>query len=269
MVKKLLISPVLVAILLVSVISVSTVFAVPTITLTPSGGDDTAAIHTAIANIDDGGTIYFEAGTFHANIVIDDPDKSFSLVGAGQGVTILDGNTDGSPGGDGIVLSIKNTNADNDIILVLGFTITNGHSTSYGAGAFFDSSSPNVVNCTFTGNSADTGAGMYNCLSSPTVTNCTFSNNSAVNGAGMCNQFTSYPLITFCTFTGNTATYSGGGMLNTQSTVPLIVSCTFSGNHASNNGGGMRNTYSASVTIQNCTFSSNTSDSNGGGMSTY
>ena len=58
----------------------------------------------------------------------------------------------------------------------------------------FDSSSPTVSNCTFTGNSvAAVGGGMYNVASSPIVDGCTFTENSAEVGGGMYNFDSSSP----------------------------------------------------------------------------
>ncbi|MHC4572905.1 MAG: right-handed parallel beta-helix repeat-containing protein [Planctomycetota bacterium] len=125
-------------------------------------------------------------------------------------------------------------------------------------------SSPELVNCTFSGNSANFGSGMFNNSSSPTVINCAFSGNSAGSGGGMYSQIGSSPTVTNCTFSGNMANDNGGGLYNDNSS-PELVNCTFSGNNAVQTGGGMYNNNS-SPTVTNCTFSGNMANDNGGGL---
>ncbi len=153
-----------------------------------------------------------------------------------------------------------------------GFTVTGGNANGYsdldklGGGMFNDSSSPVVVNCTFSGNSASwDGGGMSNSHSSPTVIHSAFSGNSAgAVGGGMYNHYSS-PAVTHCTFFGNEAESVGGGMYNGASSSPAVTNCTFSGNSAVHHGGGMYNEDS-SPAVTNCTFSGNLAGSYGGGM---
>jgi hypothetical protein len=113
------------------------------------------------------------------------------------------------------------------------------------------------------------GGGMFNYQSSPIVTNCTFSGNSAeYYGGGMSNINNSSPMVTNCAFSGNDATY-GGGMHTLNNSNPTVTNCTFSGNAAISWGGGMRN-FGSSPTVTNCTFSGNTVKyQSGGGMHNY
>ena len=158
-----------------------------------------------------------------------------------------------------------------------GLVITGGNANAAGNGAlgggmFNLSSSPTVINCTFSGNSANVhGGGMYNNDSSPTVTNCLFSGNSAgTNGGGMYNANTSNPTVTNCTFSGNIASSQGGGMFNTESN-PTVIDCLFSVNSAEANsaggiGGGILNTFNSSPMVTNCVFRGNWSTGLGGGI---
>jgi hypothetical protein len=144
-----------------------------------------------------------------------------------------------------------------------GFTIT----ASSDSGMINDSSSPTVVNCTFSGNTAEAGGGMLNMGSSPTVANCVFSGNSAEYGGGMEN-YNSSPTVTHCTFSGNTAGSGGGGMMNDGSSSPNVTGCIFLLNSSLGEGyeyggGGMSN-YGSSPTVTNCTFSGNSARSGGG-----
>ena len=157
--------------------------------------------------------------------------------------------------------------------VLYGYTITGGTGIEdgsygkHGGGMYNFSSSPTVINCTFSGNKArgseglGAGGGMYNYDSGPTVTNCAFSGNTAYAGGGMVNTFSS-PTVTNCTFSGNTASL-GGGMFNGGGR-PTVTNCAFSGNAATDAGGGMYNAGSTPL-VTNCTFGGNTA-AYGGGM---
>ena len=102
------------------------------------------------------------------------------------------------------------------------------------------------------------GGGMYNYLSSPMVTNCTFNGNTASSGGGMLNDHSS-PIVINCTFTGNNANhYDGGGMFNFRGS-PKIINCTFSGNTAGRYGGSISSFESYPVLIH-CILWGNTPD---------
>jgi len=109
----------------------------------------------------------------------------------------------------------------------------------------------------------NTGGGMYNFNCSPMVTNCTFSGNSSYyDGSGMYNRFCPSPTITNCTFSWNSANASAGGVYNYSSS-SLVTNCTFTDNSAEYFAGGMYN-YDSSQTISNCTFLGNSSHGFGG-----
>ena len=189
----------------------------------------------------------------------------------------------------------EGTDLDSSAVLD-GFSIAGGNADGSsphiaGGGMYNDSSSPMLINCTFSGNSAyystveypmgklftvhyGDGGGMYNYFSSPTLANCTFSNNSAAHGGGMHNCDSSSPTLINCVFSMNSADY-GGGMCNWSSS-PSLSNCTFSGNSACaiaaypylshfGRGGGMYNRSSSPI-LSNCTFSDNSSNHYGGGM---
>ncbi len=111
-----------------------------------------------------------------------------------------------------------------------GFVVARGLA-SYGGGMYNDSSSPTVVNCSFTENSASQAGGMYNYSSSPAVVNCTFTGNSAnYYGGGMQNSNYASPTVVNCTFTGNSTNYdgsggNGGGMYNDYYSYPILTNC--------------------------------------------
>ena len=105
------------------------------------------------------------------------------------------------------------------------------------------------------GYSAAYGGGMLNHSSSPIVTNCTFTGNSADNTGGGMMNYSSSPIVTNCTFTGNSANTDGGGMMNYSSS-PTVTNCTFKENEAAA-AAGMANYISSSPTVTNCTFKEN------------
>jgi predicted outer membrane repeat protein len=148
---------------------------------------------------------------------------------------------------------------------IINCTFSGNSASNNGGGMYNVFSSPTITNCTFSGNTAgDFGGGMYNTQSSPTISDCTFSSNSAVGGSGIYNIISS-PVITGCIFSDNSASNFGGG-INNEASSPTITSCIFSGNSAGSNGGGMGNVSNSSPTITSCTFSGNTASRSGGGM---
>ncbi|MCC7568340.1 MAG: hypothetical protein KO463_01825, partial [Candidatus Methanofastidiosa archaeon] len=244
--------------------------AMPAITLHPSGGpDDTAAVHAAIAAIDDGGVIYFSPGTYYVNININSPAKSFSLVGiGGPDHTILNGDTTGDETGDGSVVTIRDTHSLAAPITLEGFTLTNGAHT-FGGGLNNDRASTIVTNCVFRDNTASSGgAGMANYQSAPVVTSCTFVDNSASSpgsdGGGMYNA-QSQPRISSCIFEGNVAQDEGGAIVNASGSSLFVVNTSFVGNSAYN-GGAIHFFNSVTVTIEYCTISGNRAENDGGGI---
>ena len=92
------------------------------------------------------------------------------------------------------------------------------------------------------------GGGIYCAVNpSPVITNCTFSGNSADYGGG-----SFLGTLNNCTFTSNSANSGGGCSAGT------LNNCLLSGNSA-NSGGG-----SYGGTLNNCTFTSNSAKSGGG-----
>ncbi len=118
------------------------------------------------------------------------------------------------------------------------------------------------------------GGGIYNQGSSPVVTNCTFSGNTASSGGGGMFNNASFPVVTNCTFSGNTAAV-GGGMCNFSSS-PVVTNCVFTENTANDdnsnddgNGGGMSNGIDSSPQVINCIFTGNTAEHDGAGMHNF
>lgn len=88
----------------------------------------------------------------------------------------------------------------------------------------------------------------------PVLTNCTFIGNSARSGGGMSNDHCSTTL-TNCTFIENSADW-GGGIGNDGFPGPKLVNCTFTANRAGYKGGAIANAESR-TTLENCTLIAN------------
>ena len=124
--------------------------------------------------------------------------------------------------------------------VIEGFLITGGFANGSGSISYSNKS--------FNNNRA---GGMYNNTSSPSIVNSTFSGNSTISiGGGMYNN-SSFPSIVNTVFSGNSAN-QGGGIYNNLSS-PDIVNSTFSENSATN-GGGIHNSDSSASTIYNSVF---------------
>jgi hypothetical protein len=211
-------------------------------------------------------------------------------------VTILSGEIGAAGNADNAYHVVRAASLTSTAVLD-GFTITGGNADGpapdlVGGGMFSDSSSPTLMNLTFSGNTAlNHGGGMYNYMSSPTLTKVTFSSNIANDsGGGMYNDAGSDPVLTNVTFGDNRALNNAGGMFNSASS-PELSDVTFSANIASDAGGGMYNSDSdpeltnliftgniagedgggmlnwfSSPELTNATFSNNTAEASGGGM---
>ncbi len=121
---------------------------------------------------------------------------------------------------------------------------------------------------TITGGSAAEGAGMYISNSSyPAVTHCIFSGNSAsFEGGGMFVSTSSSVSITNSVFSGNFAYYGGGVILNFSSSASITQS-VFSGNLAAIEGGGILVDNTSDLILTNCTLNGNSDNFwKGGGL---
>ncbi len=174
----------------------------------------------------------------------------------------------GSASLDGFI--VRNGNATDVLtsITVNGYTIKH----DAGNGMSIVSSSPGVMNCTFTNNSVEhsscrMGGGIYMLSSFSEITNCVFKENWARGGGGI-GMESSVPTITGCSFIDNTS-YHGGGTDNSSSS-PVFNNCKFTGNKAylyegGGSGGAMYIFGSGSYpSLKNCIFSGNSAIYGGG-----
>jgi hypothetical protein len=171
--------------------------------------DQYATIQEAINASSDGDTILVEPGTHlgSGETVLKLYGTSVTIEGiAGADRTFIDGED---------ARRVVTCSSHEEGVLIKGFTITGGYSTT-GAGVYCVDSSPVFTDCIMDSNVATSlGGGAY-CYQndinavSPSFINCTFANNSAGNGGGLYSS-DSNPSLVSCTVTGNT----GGGIYNT------------------------------------------------------
>jgi hypothetical protein len=224
-------------------------------------------INKGIALADLWGTLVIGPGTYVENVSI---DKSLALLGAGAGLTVIDG--DGA--GRTVYVGL---NAD---VAISGVTIRNGNAATVGGGgiylaggnAFTLTSSTVSDNTTCT--NCNGGAFLTYGPATTVISNCTFENNT-VGGAssvgGAIYNWTTQVTIVGSTFTGNAAGQKGGAVFSGGIDNALtIIDSTFSSNRADqgvNAYGGAICRESGTLTMSNSSIIDNLSSYAGGGVS--
>jgi len=131
-----------------------------------------------------------------------------------------------------------------------GFTITGGNADLISANYFYK------------------GGGMYNFTNnSPVINHCHFILNNAQDGSAIYNWY-AYPVLNYCTFSYNSASWNGGAIYNYAS-MPPITNCIFHSNSALGNGGAICNYLYSSTQITNCLFYNNSAEYGGGVIYNY
>lgn len=216
-------------------------------------------LQTALNTVNIVDTIWVAAGTYIPTTTLS-LKNGLAVIGgfAGTETQLSQRNIAANP----VIISGNNTrqvfnNANLNSTAVLdGCIISNGNSTTNGAGMYNSYSSPTIRNCIFKDNICNStanegGGGMFNYYSNPAMTNCVFANNivnNSLSGGGMSND-NSNPTINNCLFVGNIVNDygSGGGMYNFFSN-PVINNSVFTSNSVPvNEGGGIYNWSSAPV----------------------
>jgi alpha-tubulin suppressor-like RCC1 family protein len=240
--------------------------------ISPTGSDTTGdgsaalpwrTIQHGLDNVADGGTVDVAWGTYVENVTISRP--GIRLVGAGSGVTTLQGT------GTGSVVTVGYAMQG---VEIRGLTITGGLAPR-GGGVFCDQlSSTTIADCAITGNEATGsgfngsagGGGVFAWTAHVTLAGCTISDNhadaSGGGGVSTISIVSASCTVTDCNVFGNTAA-QGGGIWSYQ--VPLTVSgSTIEGNAASASGGGIY-AEQCEADVSASVIASNTA-ANGGGM---
>lgn len=151
-------------------------------------------VHEAIYAANPGDTVYVCAGTYKENVYI---EKNITLVGAGAGKTIIDGQAQNS------VIGIK---PGLTAVTIRDMTLTNGKSPGVGGGISNGTAQTTLINLVITENIAEARGGGFdvNIGGKVTVQNCTISNNHAAQAGG--GTYTLGEVIcTGTTYSGNTS----------------------------------------------------------------
>jgi hypothetical protein len=129
------------------------------------------------------------------------------------------------------------TSGETTSSVVDGFTITDGHSSNYGGGIYFASSSGTIKNCTIEYCDADDGGGIAVYNGNPVITNCVIKNNMTnemVHGGGGVLCYTGgNATIRNCIIAGNQSILGYGGGIYCNGGSPAIRNCTITLNSAS------------------------------------
>jgi predicted outer membrane repeat protein len=139
-----------------------------------------------------------------------------------------------------------------------------GSSACSGGGIFCNQSDAVFHDLLLESNESSSGGGLSLQSSSPTLLNVTFSDNEAMfSGGGICLTGNSNALLYDVEFNANKATDGGG--LYCEESQPVIVHCSFVDNHASGNGAGMYIEHS-DPGLSDVQIKGNVADHDGGGL---
>jgi len=159
-----------------------------------------------------------------------------------------------------------------------GFTIRKGAAydetlAQYGSGGgmYNQSSSPKIINCTFTANRAaynGYGGAICNNYSNPLISDCQFVDNRSGLAGAIGNDNNSNAIITNCTFKNNKSG-KGGAMVNRSGSATTISNCLFEQNDATDGGAIYNYQTGTGAVIDQCNFTSNTASHGGAIYSWY
>ena len=237
-----------------------------TITVTNTNDSGPGSLRQALVDANDGDTIDFAVtgtiGLTNGELLV---DKSITISGPGADSLAVNGNANSR------VFHI----GPDEIVIISGLTITNGHSTGQspdvgGAGIYNDHATLTVDNCAFTGNTVDVsgdfsaGGAIFNDglggSATLTISSSTLNNNSARDGGGIYNAGQNDGSVTVAvsnsTLSGNLAGSFGGGMESvglfgpTNNVLVTLANSTLSGNAAGLDGDAISNV-GATVELSN------------------
>ena len=209
------------------------------------------------------------AGTYSLDIAGTDEDaaltgdldvtESLTLIGAGAGSTIIDGN-----GIDRVFHVLEGPT-----LTLSNMTIRDGVVAGKDGGGIWNESNVTLSNVTMSNNSARNGGAIFsernpNTL---TLTNVTLSGNSATDDGGAVAMKDDNASLTFTdvTMSGNTAGKEGGAFWGDRASGSM-TRVIASGNDAEDGGGLFINNGAANVTFTDVTVSGNTATRRGGGV---
>lgn len=209
--------------------------------LLPAATGATKGLQEAIDLAQSGATLTLCAGNWilSSTVVI---GKNLTLVGAGAGATVLDGNN-----------AVRVLHVPRTAVTLQHLTIRNGNPDSGGGGGIFNKSGElSLVGVSVTGNTSTTfGGGIYSDHGTLTLeTGCSVTDNTtSSDGGGIYIDVTVLRLQTGSSVTGNRAANAGGGIFNYNGSATLQEGSSVAGNTAGFEGGGFYN-HDAWVTLE-------------------
>jgi len=243
-----------------------------------------AAIQEANA-VNDHNTIEVSASTYVLSLIGAGEDAAatgdlditapLSLVGAGAGKTVVDGN--GSDRAFHVLAPIDTEQSPGNVSLS-GLTVRGGVTEEDGGGIYSVSDGRLTLDAvTVTGNvSMSDGGGVHTATGTLHVRNgSVVSNNEARNGGGIFNAgelntggIPSLTVVTGSRIAGNRALGGGGGVWVDHEGALTLTDVDVNDNVADDAGGGVSVASKASLTINNGAFSGNRAHGDGGALST-
>jgi predicted outer membrane repeat protein len=170
--------------------------------------------------------------------------------------------TNGSSSTDGAGVHINGSTS----VTLTYCTVSNNHATGYGGGIWASNSVLAITHSTISGNTAGgSGGGVYSEVSA-TMSSDTITDNYAGTGGGVC--FVGGTLIMDTgTVGGNTATgYDGGGIFLDDTSGDDITTTYFDDNNSTTGNGGAISTISGSLDLTHSTMITNLATEDGGGV---
>ncbi|MEZ5359923.1 MAG: dockerin type I domain-containing protein [Candidatus Zixiibacteriota bacterium] len=238
-------------------------FAISTIIEIPA---DQSTIQAGINASVNGDTVLVSPGTYYENIDFTDKDivlaSTYLTTGdtAAITATIIDGN------GSGSVISL--TDLDATFAAIIGFTITNGHSTEHGGGINCSQANPIISYNIITENMAEVGGGGIASISniSPVISHNTITYNIGEVGGGL--AISGGEVLV----SNNYIAYNQSGQ--TAGGITCLATGTFEYNVVADNisngyVGGIYFDNETPKTVNNCTIYRNRSSSGYGGIYCY
>ncbi len=149
--------------------------------------------------------------------------------------------------------------AENTASVIFTDTTISENEASLGAGAFWSSANPSLIDCNIADNQALIGGGVYFADGSGQIVRSDFKRNDANGPVGLgggiyCSDADA--LIIDCDIGHNDANSSGGGVYMSGG-VALFKNCLITNNQAGCDGGGISINWYAKPLVTNCSFVSN------------
>lgn len=227
---------------------------------TADSNGDNDIINIAAGTYDTGGTPFLYEAEASENF-------SVALIGAGSGITILDG----ADLDRVLIINTNNVsdNSDTDIT-IRSITIQNGDIIGTGGGISIISKSPNakIENCEFTNNNASTsGGGASISAESLVIMNSKFTNNTADTFGGGALVSAESVALNDNAFMSNSSAGSGGGINIFSAKTTTLSNNIFENNSSIGSDGGGTFIDSQNVSLsQNNIFNNNSAQNDGGAV---